>query len=196
MKKNITIKIIVLGCVLLTAVATMLYDYIWNKPDFIPIQQTSELQNYAPIPEVKFTTLNGESYLLDDLNEEAILLHFWASWCITCLVEFPDLLKLVEKFEGKLALISISIDDDKTAMERLLKKLERRTSAKIDRNHVYWVWDENKNISLKQFNITRAPETILINNKRLMVTKIIGKNDWAGKETEQKISDLIEPPND
>jgi len=40
-----------------------------------------------------------------------LLVNFWATWCIPCREEFPDLVEIYEKYKGKIDFIVISLDD-------------------------------------------------------------------------------------
>jgi thiol-disulfide isomerase/thioredoxin len=39
-----------------------------------------------------------------------ILINFWATWCVPCREEFPDLVKIDSEFRGKIDFITISLD--------------------------------------------------------------------------------------
>ncbi len=40
-----------------------------------------------------------------------LLINFWATWCVPCREEFPDLVNLDTAYKGKLDVITISLDD-------------------------------------------------------------------------------------
>jgi thiol-disulfide isomerase/thioredoxin len=40
-----------------------------------------------------------------------LLVNFWATWCIPCREEFPDLVKIDGEFRGKIDFITVSLDD-------------------------------------------------------------------------------------
>lgn len=44
-------------------------------------------------------------------DPKPLLINFWATWCVPCVEEFPDLVKIDEKFRGKIDFITISLDD-------------------------------------------------------------------------------------
>ncbi|NDJ33413.1 MAG: TlpA family protein disulfide reductase, partial [Chloroflexi bacterium] len=45
----------------------------------------------GPAPDFTLTTYSGETYSLDELEGQVIVLNFWASWCAPCAEEAPDL---------------------------------------------------------------------------------------------------------
>ena len=44
-------------------------------------------------------------------NGKPLLVNFWATWCVPCREEFPDLVKINKEYEGKIDFITISLDD-------------------------------------------------------------------------------------
>lgn len=44
-------------------------------------------------------------------NGKPRLVNFWATWCVPCVEEFPDLVKLDAEYKGKIDVITISLDD-------------------------------------------------------------------------------------
>ncbi len=61
---------------------------------------------------------------IKSLNSPLVLVNFWASWCEPCKVEFPNIMKLRERYEKMgLRVVFISIDDpgDLQTAEAFLK---------------------------------------------------------------------------
>lgn len=44
-------------------------------------------------------------------NGKPLLVNFWATWCIPCQEEFPDLVEIDNEFKGKIDFITITLDD-------------------------------------------------------------------------------------
>ena len=71
-------------------------------------------RNEMPAPDFTLQTSNGDSVSLSDFKGKAVLLNFWATWCVPCKKELPSMQKLYEaiKLDG-VEVIAISIDRDK-----------------------------------------------------------------------------------
>lgn len=44
-------------------------------------------------------------------NGKPLLVNFWATWCIPCREEFPELVEIDKEYKGKIDFITISLDD-------------------------------------------------------------------------------------
>ena len=52
----------------------------------------------AAAPEVRFTTLAGESFATSDLRGNVVLVNFWATSCEICVKEMPMLIETHRRF--------------------------------------------------------------------------------------------------
>jgi thiol-disulfide isomerase/thioredoxin len=52
--------------------------------------------------------------------------NFWAAWCVPCKEEMPRLLEFEKKLAGKLALVFVTLDDDKRQLDDFLKAQSER----------------------------------------------------------------------
>lgn len=44
-------------------------------------------------------------------NGKPLLVNFWATWCVPCREEFPELIEIDKEYKGKIDFITISLDD-------------------------------------------------------------------------------------
>lgn len=63
-----------------------------------------------PMPNFTVKTLGGRSLTPADLRGKAVIINFWATWCGPCKAEIPDLIALQKKYEGKLQIVGLSVD--------------------------------------------------------------------------------------
>ena len=85
---------------------------------------------------------NGKKFALKNLLGEYTIIDFWASWCIPCRYEIPNVKKLYEKYHSKgLEVVSISsdmkdanwikaLDEEKMPWTNLLADKEQQTAKK------------------------------------------------------------------
>jgi peroxiredoxin len=73
--------------------------------------------------DIHFTALDGRQINLADLRGKVVLVDFWATTCVPCLREFPDLKRLYEKYHTNgFEIVGISLDSDKAALTRFIEK--------------------------------------------------------------------------
>jgi thiol-disulfide isomerase/thioredoxin len=71
----------------------------------------------------KSVDINNKPVDLNSFKGKYILINFWASWCGPCIAELPTIHKLNNLYgKNKLTIISVSIDKDKQAFIKAVKK--------------------------------------------------------------------------
>ena len=56
-------------------------------------------------------TEEGAAKLIQERNGKILLLNVWATWCVPCKEEFPDLVKLADFYQGRdLEIVGLSVD--------------------------------------------------------------------------------------
>jgi len=188
MSRQNKIKILSFLLLIIFCISLAFYDF-FSLPSNLS-KQTHNIKTYKTLiktPEIgTLTTIDNKKILLEELQEELILVNFWASWCAPCIEELPSMLNLIKKHKGKIALLTISTDDKIEDIRKFRNKLKITGTEQ----NIYWVWDEGKNISLNIFNTLKVPETIIITKKPdsfsdtgkkelFIVKKVIGSMDWS-----------------
>jgi cytochrome c biogenesis protein CcmG/thiol:disulfide interchange protein DsbE len=106
-------------------------------------------------PEAEFAPLGGgDSVRLSALRGKVVLLDFWASWCVPCQEELPQLDDLAGKLAGKgVELVGVSIDEEKSDAEHFL---ERKQSWTLKLGH------DPEQAGAKLFNPPKMPTSYVI----------------------------------
>jgi thiol-disulfide isomerase/thioredoxin len=75
------------------------------------------INNYGQTDQQIQENLEVSEITIDELNEiiknregRVLLINIWATWCVPCIEEFPDLIKITDKYGEQIELIGISID--------------------------------------------------------------------------------------
>jgi peroxiredoxin len=64
-----------------------------------------------PAPPLVITSLSGAKVSLESLRGRPVLLNVWATWCLPCLEEIPELVKLHDRHASEgLAVVGVSVD--------------------------------------------------------------------------------------
>ncbi len=146
-----------------------------------------------PLPDFRFTPWgDSASRASASLKGRAVLINFWASWCVPCVAEFPVLLKLVAREQGRLVLLAVSVDHDPAAMQRFLETVTRDNPNLFPSPSVIIVPDPQRALAQDLFQTVRYPETILVDSNLRMQGKIAGADaDWLGDAVRTSIEALL-----
>jgi thiol-disulfide isomerase/thioredoxin len=74
------------------------------------------------LPPFSLKDLNGKTFYSNELIGKPTLINFWNILCRGCIIEFPQLDKLKEKYKNKVNFISITTDSRDSVKKFLLKK--------------------------------------------------------------------------
>ena len=69
-----------------------------------------------PFPEFTATDTEGKTFTLSEAlkDHEAVLVNLWATWCGPCLMEFPFLSEVYQKYSDRVAFIALSVEPKDT----------------------------------------------------------------------------------
>jgi peroxiredoxin len=66
-----------------------------------------------PAPDVTFTNLNGEKITSQSLRGKVVLVNFWATSCVTCIKEMPQLVDTYNRYKDQgLELVAVAMNYD------------------------------------------------------------------------------------
>ena len=70
-------------------------------------------------PDFTMNTIDGKTVKLSDLRGKYVLIDFWASWCMPCREENPNVVKAYHKYKDKnFTILGISLDKDPVAWKQ------------------------------------------------------------------------------
>ena len=116
-----------------------------------------------PIPEINLVSLKNENLNESDFNKEIILVNFFASWCVPCIVEHDFLFEL--KKQKPIKIYGINYKDDIENLEIWLEKLGNPYSKiGIDKTGITGI----------NWGVNGIPESLLIDKNGIIKHKING----------------------
>lgn len=65
----------------------------------------------APAPDFELETPEGEAIRLSDLKGGVVALNFWATWCVPCRLEMPDLEARAVAHPDDLTVLGVNFDE-------------------------------------------------------------------------------------
>jgi len=105
------ILLLALGLILITLFSGWLTERRLTSTEDMIDGQLSVQPIGEPAPDFRLKTTDGREIKLSDYRGRPVVVSFWASWCVPCMVEMPELVNFYEKQGGNVALLAVSIDD-------------------------------------------------------------------------------------
>lgn len=63
----------------------------------------------------------GRRLNLERLQGKIVVIHYWETWCDTCIESFDELKRLASKYRSDVVIIGANLDDDKDAAQKVIK---------------------------------------------------------------------------
>ncbi len=81
-------------------------------------------------PDFVLSDFDGARHRLSDFRGKAVYVNFWATWCVPCQVEMPDMYELQARHPDDLAIITVNRAESTGDARRFLAKLPRTDGGK------------------------------------------------------------------
>jgi thiol-disulfide isomerase/thioredoxin len=136
------------------------------------------------LPASALYDLRGGEFTLDKLEGNVLLIHFWATWCATCVDEMKSLNKLQELLR-KDPVIVIPVSEDfkgaKTVKDFYNKYNLRFLPAFLDKNNRWF----------KEMKVANLPATFIIDSQGRNVLHLNGEVDWLDEKNIELVKKYI-----
>jgi thiol-disulfide isomerase/thioredoxin len=134
----------------------------------------------AQFPDFLERDLAGKLFSIADYKGKVVLVDFWATWCPPCLAEMPNVIAAYNKHHDRgFEIIGVSLDDDKSTLERFIKDSKMPWPEYFDGLH----W---KNKLAVKYGVQSIPSNYLLDGSG----KIIGYN-LRGDELEAAVAKAL-----
>jgi thiol-disulfide isomerase/thioredoxin len=124
----------------------------------------------------------GSTYTNENLKGKSVLVDFWATWCVPCIEEMPNLHQEYEKFKQRgFEILSVSLDEN----PEIVKEFRQ------ERWKMPWLHSLLSPEVKKQFEIVGIPKAVLIDQSgRIIATD----RDLRGRNLDQTLTRLLGAP--
>ncbi|MGH8751089.1 MAG: peroxiredoxin family protein [Burkholderiales bacterium] len=130
------------------------------------------LTQQSPAPPVTFTSLKGEKISMESLRGKVVLVNFWATSCVGCVREMPQVIETYKKFRARgFETIAVAMSYDPP--NYVLNYSEKNALPfKV-------ALDVQGNLAQAFGNVKLTPTTFIINKRGNIVKRILGEPDFA-----------------
>lgn len=177
-----------LAIIALIMASTLAYSIIQKRK----IDELTSAENnliLKTLPEFSFPAVKGREGSIVINNEnvfgseyEAVLIHFWGTWCAPCEAELPEFLEFVQSFKNqKVRAVLLAVQDDDKKINKFLKRFGDLPSNVV-------VVHDQKGDSMLTFGTVKVPETYLFAKNGKNLNKYVGPQDWKHKSYKDRMN--------
>lgn len=113
--------------------------------------------------QVFLKNLEGENVSLEDYRGKIIFLNFWATWCVYCDMEMPDLQK-IDNENDDLVVIAVNVQEDKETVEKYMN----------EGNYEFEVALDEDGILAEKYLVSSFPNTYVIDKDGIFLGRVPG----------------------
>lgn len=157
--------------------APVLLTLLWAVGERLTTERVEQapvtsLEIGAQLPPFEYPLLGGGSASLASLKDKVVLINVWATWCVPCLDEMPDLQRLyarMKKDGAPFEILAVSIDAlGADAVRKFVDRFGLTFPILLD----------PRGSIKKLYRTTGVPETFIVDRQGRLLQKIIGARKW------------------
>jgi thiol-disulfide isomerase/thioredoxin len=155
---------------------TSIYIYLAKRLDLL-----EQFLSGKTIPKFSLNNPDGKQVSIDDFKGKYLLIDFWASWCPSCRLENPFIVRIYDRYKSKgFEILGVSFD---TKMNAWLEAIE---VDNLKWTHVSDLQGWNSEPA-KMFGIISIPSSILIDGNGIIVA-----NNPSSSELEKILENILQ----
>jgi len=192
MQKYITIRtvlILILPALLGFAAFQLLDADSPDKDDHSELDRLFEAMYVLKVPhadepvEVRLNDTSGREISLSDFKGKIVFLNFWTTWCPTCRIEMPSMVKLHQKLKQRdFAMVTINLRESALQVQEFFKSYKLTFTALLDSTGEVGA----------MFGIFQIPTTYILDKDGRIIGKAVGPREWDSKKSIALFEHLID----
>ena len=77
----------------------------------------------GPAPDFELETMKGNAFKSSDLKNKTVILNFWATWCVSCTKEMPELNKAYSSLKNNdVEILAINFAETRSKVDEFVNK--------------------------------------------------------------------------
>lgn len=129
--------------------------------------------------------LAGQVHRLQNLRGKVVFLNFWATWCMPCRVEMPEMEQLFQAFRNRpFAMLAVAMQQHREQVAPFFTEYGLHYTALLD--------VEGK--ASARYAVRGLPTTLLIDCSGHLVGHVTGPRPWNTKAVHRLLAALLQDP--
>jgi len=150
------------------------------------VPNLQQMNDSSPTPDFTLPDAAGKKLSLKDFRGKLVMLNFWATWCVPCREEMPQMERLYQEFNNKgFVIVAVDVKDKKTDALAFIKELKLTYPV---------VFDPEGEVGLL-YGAWGLPATYLIGRKGEGLARMWGPADWYSPGARALIQALLNQKN-
>lgn len=142
------------------------------------------LEAPPPMPTRAIRGPDGAETTIAAMAGEPLVVNIWATWCAPCVEEMPTLAALQQRFEGRVRVVTVSVDGEAN-LDRAQSQL-----AELGGGALPFYVDITRGV-LWDVDARGLPVTIIYDRQGSEVARLAGGADWSSDEAAALIEAVL-----
>jgi len=135
--------------------------------------------------EFALADLDNKLHRLSEYRGKVVLVNFWASWCVPCVMEMPGMQRLANSLiDQPFEILAVNVSESENQIREFLKRMDVHLTILMDRDGE----------ALKAWQGKVLPASFLLDRSGRIRYQVIGPLEWDSDEAEKIIEELLKYP--
>jgi peroxiredoxin len=136
-------------------------------------------------PDFTLPDLGGKRVRLgDQRGKKAVLINFWATWCLPCRDEMPTLERLSRQRRDTLEVLAISLDTVGAARVRMFAR---------ELGLTFPILLDPELAVARRYRIRALPASFIVDRTGVIRHRELGYRDWTDRESQFIVDEALRP---
>lgn len=154
----------------------------WSA-DAAPVQAIQLPKQSVPAPDFSLPALDGSVFSLHDARGHVVLLHFWATWCVSCRREMPGVDAFWHQAKKK-GWVLLAVNVDRGSSERVaafVSSLGLKLPILLDADGTV----------RQRYHVRMLPTTYVIGRSGRILGRFFGEREWMHADMMSALDSLV-----
>ena len=134
-------------------------------------------------PDFTLEDLSGKRWSLKDSKGKVVFLNYWATWCVPCREEMPQMEKLNREFKREgLEIVAVNFREDKQTVKKFVEELGLTFKILLDSDGAV----------SNEYGAWALPVSYFVDRKGIFIGKVNGDRPWNSKEAKDFFRELLQ----